>query len=323
MAIHPRPGAARAVKGLFWLPPQASDLATRVDIVFFSMLALTATVALVISIVIVWFAVRYRRGSKADRSHAPANALPLEIAWSVIPLPIFLCACAWGATLYADLYRHEAGAMPIFVVGKQWMWKLQHENGRREINELHLPLGQPVRLVLATEDAIHSFYLPAFRIKQDAVPGRYTSISFTPAMLGTFDLRCAEYCGTDHSHMDGRVIVMRAAEFSAWLSRGPVEGTMAERGRGLFRSHGCSGCHDARSTVRAPALAGLYGRVVHLEDGRDVTADEAYLRDALLLPGKDVVAGFAPVMPSFKGQLSEEEILDLIAYLKVLKDGDA
>jgi cytochrome c oxidase subunit 2 len=176
-----------------------------------------------------------------------------------------------------------------------------------------------VRLVLTTEDAIHSFFVPDFRIKQDAVPGRYTSISFTPVELGSFDLRCAEYCGTDHAHMTGRVVVMRPAEFQGWLAQGTEGNTMAARGFALFREHGCSGCHDARSTVHAPDLAGLAGRQVRLQDGRTVLADDAYMRDSILLPQKDLVAGFAPVMPGFQGQLSEEDILDLIAYLKSMK----
>lgn len=308
-------------RGIFWQLPQASDVASRVDVLFFSMLALTSAVALAVMVIIGWFCVRYREGSGADRSRAPTQSRALEIAWTAVPLVLFLGACAWGAALYAELYRQPAGAMPVFVVGKQWMWKLQHANGRREINELHLPVGRPVRLVLATEDAIHSFYVPAFRIKQDAVPGRYTSIVFTPTETGRFALRCAEYCGTDHAHMGGEVIVLRETEFQEWLAGGAPRSTMAARGEALFRRSGCSGCHDPRSTVHAPVLEGVYGRVVHLQDGRSVKADDAYLRDSILLPRKDVVAGFAPVMPSFQGQLTEEDLLDLIAYLKSLKAG--
>ena len=296
--------------------PQASDIARSVDLLFFSMLGLTGVVAIAVATLIVVFAVRYRRGSTADRSAAPIRGRRLEIAWTLVPLAIFFGIFAWGAVVYGRFYRPPPGAMPVYVVGKQWMWKLQHTNGRREINELHLPLGEPVRLVLTTQDAIHSFFVPAFRIKQDAVPGRYTTITFTPTQLGTFDLRCAEYCGTDHARMTGRIVVMQPAEFRRWLAAGVQGNTMAARGFELFRAHGCSGCHSARSTVHAPDLTGVAGGPVHLADGRTMIADDGYLRDSMLLPTKDVVAGFEPVMPSFVGQLSEEDILDLIAYLK-------
>jgi cytochrome c oxidase subunit 2 len=202
------------------------------------------------------------------------------------------------------------------VVGKQWMWKAEHANGRREIDELHLPLGQPVRLVLSTEDVIHSFFVPAFRIKQDAVPGRYTSIRFTPTRAGEYRLHCAEYCGTDHARMGGRVVVMPPAQFARWLERGGQGRSLAARGFELFRRKGCSGCHAAASTVHAPDLAGIFGRAVHLQDGRTRIADEAYLRDSILLPKRDVVAGYEPIMPSFQGQLDEDELAALVAFLK-------
>lgn len=295
---------------------EASDISHRVDFLFFVLLALTGLVAIGIAFTILLFSIRYRRGSNADRSHAPANNRFVEFTWTFVPLALFIAIYLWGAVVYADFYSGPVNAMPVFVVGKQWMWKLQHENGRREINELHVPLGQPVRLVLTTEDVIHSFFVPAFRIKQDAVPGRYTSVWFTPTQLGEFHLHCAEYCGADHSRMGGRVVVMTPADFQNWLTQGNAGSSMIARGSALFRKYGCSGCHDARSTVHAPDLNGIFGRIVHLQDGRSVTTDEAYLRDSILLPKKDVVAGFEPIMPSFQGQLGEEDLLDLIAYLK-------
>jgi cytochrome c oxidase subunit II len=299
-----------------WTIAQASDLAPRVDALFFTLLAVTGMVALAIFVLIIVFCVRYRRGTSADRSDAPSQNRALEIAWTATPLAIFLGLFAWAALVYADFYRNVPNAMPVWVVGKQWMWKIQHANGRREIDELHLPLGRPVKVVLATEDVIHSFYLPAFRVKQDAVPGRYTSLSFTATREGTFDLRCSEYCGTDHARMGGRVVVMSAQVFEAWLAQGTPPGSMASRGFDTFRRLGCSGCHDARSTVHAPDLNGLYGRTVHLQDGRSVVADDAYIRDSILLPKRDVVAGYEPVMPSFQGEASEGDVLDLIAYIK-------
>lgn len=299
-----------------WTLAAASDVAARVDGLFFTMLAITGLVASAIFVVMIVFCLRYRRGATADRSNAPANWLPLELGWTLTPLAIFLVVFAWSAYVYGGFYQPDPGAMPVWVVGKQWMWKIEHADGHREINELHLPLGRRVKLVIATEDVIHSFYLPEMRLKQDAVPGRYTTLVFTPTRTGTFDLRCSEYCGTDHARMGGHVIVQAPEDFQRWLAGASVEPTMAARGFDTFRRLGCSGCHDARSSVHAPDLDGLFGRVVHLQDGRTIVADEAYIRDSILLPKKDVVAGFVPVMPSFQGQATEGDILDIIAYIK-------
>lgn len=297
-----------------WLPIAASDMAGRVDALFYSMLALTGTVALGIFVVMTVFAIRYRAGSAADRRDPPPRKKWLELGWIFAPLAVFLGVFVWGAVVYAGFYA-PGDATIVFVVGKQWMWQAEHANGRREIDELHLARGEPVRLVLATEDVIHSFYVPAFRVKQDAVPGRYTSIRFTPTREGEYRLHCAEYCGTDHARMGGKVVVMAPAAFSAWLSNGNANASLAAQGFELFRSKGCSGCH-VNSTVHAPDLVAIYGRTIHLADGRSVVADEAYLRDSILLPKRDVVAGYEPIMPSFQGQLSESEIAALVSYLK-------
>jgi cytochrome c oxidase subunit 2 len=299
-----------------WTLPAASDIAHSVDLLFYALLALTGLVALVITVLIIAFSIRYRAGSDADRSNVPVNSKWLEYGWTFTPLAIFLGIFAWAAVVYARFYTGPADATTIFVVGKQWMWKAEHPNGRREIDELHLPVGQPVRVILSTEDVIHSFYVPAFRIKQDAVPGRYTTIRFTPTRAGTYWLHCAEYCGTDHARMGGRVIVMAPAAFAQWLQQGEQNPSLAAQGFELFRRKGCSGCHGPNSTVHAPDLTGIYGRVVHLSDGRTVVADEVYLRDSILLPKRDVVAGYAPLMPSFQGQLDEGELAALITYLK-------
>ncbi|HET9580927.1 MAG TPA: cytochrome c oxidase subunit II, partial [Usitatibacter sp.] len=287
-----------------------------IDEIFFTLLGVTGAVTMALAILAIVFLVRYRRGTHVDRSNAPANNPALEIAWTVTPLVIFVALFAWAAHVYGGFYRDDPSAMPVWVVGKQWMWRIEHANGRREIDELHLPAGRPVKLVIATEDVIHSFFLPAFRLKQDAVPGRYTTLVFTPTREGTFELRCSEYCGTDHARMGGTVTVMAPQAFEEWLAKGTPAQSMAARGFATFRRLGCSGCHDPRSTVHAPDLAGVYGRLVHLADGRTVVADEAYIRDSILLPKRDVVAGFEPVMPSFQGQASEGDILDIIAYLK-------
>lgn len=299
-----------------WSIPQASDVAGSVDALFFTVLAITGLVAAAIFVLMIVFCIRYRRNAVVDRSNAPANWLPLELGWTLTPLAIFLGLFAWAAHVYGGFYRDDPAAMQVWVVGKQWMWKIQHANGRREIDELHLPLGQRVKLVIATEDVIHSFWLPAMRLKQDAVPGRYTSLTFVPTKVGTYDLRCSEYCGTDHARMGGTVTVMTPQDFGEWLEKGTPQPDMAARGFATFRRLGCSGCHDPHSSVHAPDLTGLFGRIVHLQDGRTRVADEAFIRDSILLPKKDVVAGFVPVMPSFQGEATEGDILDIIAYIK-------
>jgi cytochrome c oxidase subunit 2 len=305
------------------LPAAASAAATRVDWLFLSMLLLTGSVALILAFLMVFFAVRYRKGSSADRSGALDTELGVEITWTVVPLLLFLGIFSWAAYDYTRLYRTPDDAMPVFVVAKQWMWKLEHANGRREIGELHVPLGQPVRMVMTSQDVIHSFFVPAFRIKQDVVPGRYTSIWFTPTKPGEYPLFCAEYCGTEHSVMRGRIVVMQPSDFARWLQSGSTEPGIAARGFELFRRYGCSGCHAAGSSVHAPELKGLLGRQVHLQDGRTVVADENYVRDSILLPKKDIVAGYEPIMPSFAGQIAEEDLLAIIEYLRQTESNHA
>lgn len=298
------------------LPADGAASATRLDSLALCLLLLTGAVALGVLVMMIVFCVRYRVRSKADRSHVPSRDLPVEIAWTAIPMLLFLGLYAWGAIDYAALYRPDPAATPVFVVAKQWMWKAEHRNGRREVGQLHLPLGRPVRLVLTSQDVIHSFFVPAFRIKQDAVPGRYTSIGFTPSKAGEYELFCAEYCGTEHAMMTGKIVVLPPAEYGRWLAEGPRQPGMAARGFALFRQYGCSGCHAAGSSVHAPDLTNLLGRRVHLQDGREIIADEAYVRDSIYLPRKDVVAGYEPIMPSFAGQIGEEDLLAIIEYIR-------
>jgi cytochrome c oxidase subunit II len=301
--------------GLGLLQPGASSAAGATDALMGAMLLLCGFVALGVLVAIVLFSVRYRQGAKIERGTVERK-LGIEIAWTITPLLIFVAIFTWAARDFTRLYRAPPDALPVYVVAKQWMWKLQHRNGRREINELHVPLGQPVRLVMTSQDAIHSFYVPAFRLKQDVLPGRYTGLWFTATRLGEFRLLCAEYCGSEHSLMTGRIVVMQPAEYARWLGNGTEQPSLAQYGFARFRELGCSGCHTAGSTVHAPSLRGLLGRTVHLQDGRTLVADENYVRDSILLPKKDVVAGFEPVMPSFAGQVSEEDIQALIAYLR-------
>jgi len=293
----------------------ASSIARRVDLLFAFMLALTGIVAIGVCIAIVFFAVRYRHGATVTRGIV-GRELGIEVAWIVVPLLLFILIFAWAARDFLRLYQPPADALPVYVVAKQWMWKLQQPGGRREINELHVPLGRPVRLLMTSQDAIHSFYVPAFRLKQDVLPGRYTSLWFTATQTGEFHLFCAEYCGSQHSQMLGRIVVMQPAEYARWAGSAEAAPSLAQYGFARFRELGCSGCHAAGSAVHAPSLRGLLGREVHLQDGRALVADENYIRDSILLPKKDVVAGFDPVMPSFAGQVSEDDIQALVAYIR-------
>jgi cytochrome c oxidase subunit 2 len=299
----------------------ASILGRKVDTLFLVLLGVTGFVALGVAVLIVAFSIRYRRGSPADRSAAPSRVRWIEITWTATPLVIFLGLFVWSSLVFSQFYEPPENSLRIHVLAKQWMWKLEHENGRREIDELHVPLGQPVELIMTSQDVIHSFFVPAFRVKQDVLPGRYTSLWFTATQLGRFDLFCAEYCGTHHAAMHGGIVVMRPAQFAQWLSSGPEQPSPAARGFELYRRVGCSGCHEPTSTVHAPDLIGLYGRPVHLADGSTVIADETYLRDSILLPQKQVVAGFDPVMPSFQGQLDEDDLIALIAFIKSRPSG--
>ncbi|HEX8834808.1 MAG TPA: cytochrome c oxidase subunit II [Abditibacteriaceae bacterium] len=297
-------------------PPQASTAAGQVDTLFWALNILTFVMTLLIITAIITFAVRYRRGSKVNRANAPLEHLPLEITWSVIPFLAGLGIFAWGAIVYFGNARVPEGATEMFVVGKQWMWKVQQPNGRWEQNELHVPVGRPIKLTMTSEDVIHDFFIPAFRIKHDVLPGRYTQMWFTATTPGRYHLYCAEYCGTDHSAMVGSVVVMEPADYEKWLRTGNTHVTRAAAGERLFRQYGCSGCHGPNSSVKAPLLEGIYGTPRALQDGSFVTADERYLRDSILLPQKEIRAGFKPIMPTYKGRISEQDILQIIDYIK-------
>lgn len=296
----------------------ASSIAPKIDALFWSMVGLCGTVAAGVIIAIVFYSIRYRRGHPVDRGGGATQSTGVELIWTLVPLALFVGVFTWSLYLFAEMRTPPANAQPIYVVAKQWMWTVQHAGGQREINSLHVPLGQPILLTMTSQDVIHSFYVPAFRVKQDVLPGRYTQLWFKATRLGRFPLFCAEYCGLDHAKMGGSVVVMTPVQFAAWLEAGGSTSDLAARGAALFRNHGCSGCHGPNSPVPAPGLTGVYGHPVHLSDGRTLIADDGYIRDSILLPDKDIVAGFQPVMPSFAGQLGEEEILALIAYLKSL-----
>ena len=306
--------------GLLLFPERASAMAGRLDVLFYTLVGISVLIILGIGGLIFWYSVKYRAGNEVDRSLevSQKQELAIEAAWTLPVLAIFIGLFAWGAALYMEAYGPVEPDLEVSVIGKQWMWKVQHHNGVREINELHVPVGQKIELSLTSQDVIHSFYIPAFRLKRDVVPQRYTRFWFEATEAGTYSLFCAEYCGAKHSLMRGRVVAMRPADFERWMSRQDVPAAPAAEGRELFMSFGCSGCHTPGSSVHAPSLEGLYGRPVQLADGGTVIADNDYIRDSILLPRKHVVAGYQPIMPSFEGQIGEGQILKIIAYIQSL-----
>ncbi len=300
-------------------PEQASTLAPRVDLLYFFEIGISGFFTVLICAFILFFAARYRRGSRVDRSRPPTSSKAMEVLWIGVPLVLGMVMFTWGAILFFEDYEVPGGALEISVVAKQWMWYLQHAQGRSEINELHVPLGRPVKLTMTSQDVIHSFYVPSFRVKQDVLPGRYTTMWFQPTQVGRYHLYCAEYCGTYHSAMGGWVVVMEPSSFERWLSAGGVGPSMAEEGERLFVQHHCAGCHRGSQTVRAPRLETVYGRPVPIQTGgqvRFVTADATYIRDSILRPQAQIVAGYEPLMPSFEGQISEPDLMKIIAYIK-------
>ena len=299
------------------MPVQASSFAARVDGIFWLLTGISAAVMLLVGAIVLFFAFRYRRGTNAPRGPvASGTSREVEIGWTVATLFAFLFVFWFAAAAETSQFQVPANAMEIHVVAKQWMWKLEHPNGAREINALHVPVGVPVKLVMTSQDVIHSFFVPAMRIKQDVLPGRYTEAWFKPIRVGTYHLFCTEYCGTDHARMGGGIVVMKPEDFARWSAGQPQGDTLADQGAVLFERAGCSGCHGGSDVVRAPSLAGLYGRQVPLQGGGFATADEQYLRDSILLPQKQIVAGYAAIMPSYTGVLSEDEVIRLVAYLK-------
>lgn len=308
--------------GLIVLPPPASSAARHTDSLYLSLVGFSTLMAGIFIALIVIFCYRYRKSAKVNRDNAPSSGRGLEVAWTIAPLLVFLGLFAWSAREYAMQFHIPQNALQISVVAKQWMWKAEHPNGRREINELHIPINTPVKLIMTSQDVIHSFFVPAFRNKRDVVPGRYSTIWFRADRPGEYMLLCAEYCGTNHSEMKGRVVAMAPEDYTQWMETGARHPGLAERGFALFREHGCMGCHAAASSVHAPELSGLLGRRVHLSDGSNIVADETYIRDSIMEPHKAIVAGYEPIMPSFKGQLDEEEIMAIIEYIRSLNPNE-
>jgi cytochrome c oxidase subunit 2 len=300
-------------------PESASTMATRVDALYLFLVALAGFFSLLIAGLIVYYAVKYKRRSESAVGARIHGGLVLELTWTIVPFLITMVIFVWGASVFFAMARPPDETLNVYVVGKQWMWKFQHLDGQREINELHVPVGRAVKLIMTSEDVIHDLFVPAFRMKADVIPGRYTTIWFHPTKPGRYHLFCAEYCGTRHSGMVGEVVVMDAAEYQTWLSGGGPEGSLAEGGAKLFASLACNTCHRPDAQGRGPVLEGLFGKTVTLQSGETITVDEAYVRESILNPAAKVTAGFQPIMPTFQGLVTEEELLELIEYVKSLQ----
>ena len=300
-------------------PEAASTMAPRVDALYLFLVGLTAFMTILIAALVVIFMIKFKRRDPNSIGARIHGGMALEIIWSIIPLFIVLGIFVWATGIFFDIARPPAETMNIYATGKQWMWKFQHLDGQREINELHVPVGRKVKMIMTSEDVIHDLYVPAFRVKADVIPGRYSHIWFEATKAGEYHLFCAEYCGTKHSGMIGKVVVMEPDDFQAWLSGGVQEGSLASAGSKLFQDLACNTCHRPDAQGRGPVLQNLFGKTVTLASGENVVVDEAYIRESILTPSQKVTAGFQPTMPTFQGLVSEEGILQLIEYVKSLK----
>jgi cytochrome c oxidase subunit 2 len=314
------------LSGLPLFPAQASTLAPEVDNLYFGVLGITAFFALVVVILVIYFAIKYRDDT-GDKVGAPiTGSVPLELGWSLIPFFISIGIFVWASIVFFHIVRAPDQTLEVYSTGKRWMWRFQHVDGQREINELHVPVGRPVRVVFTSEDVLHDLFIPAFRVKADAVPGRYSAIWFQATKVGEYHLFCAEYCGTRHSGMIGTVYVMEPADYQAWLSGGGSSaggGTMLQQGEQLFTQLACVTCHLPDGTGRGPSLVGVYGSKVTLDNGSTVTADESYLRESILTSQAKTVAGYQQLMPTFQGLVNEDGVASLIEYIKSMQPGGA
>jgi len=306
------------MQSLPFQPDQASSIAKSVDYLYFFLTAITLFFTVLIFLTIFYFMIKYRRRSPDERPKAIEGSLPLEVLWTAIPTVLVAVVFVWSSTLYFRNSEAPKGSLEIFVTGKQWMWKAEHPEGQREINELHVPLGRPVKLTMTSEDVIHDFFVPAFRVKKDVLPGRYTSLWFEPTQVGTFHLFCAQYCGAFHAGMIGAIIVQEPDAYASWLAGGAPGESIEQAGAKVYQGSGCGTCHVDDGSGLGPSLLGVFGHPVHLTTGETVTADDAYMRESILLPKAKVVLGYNPIMPSFQGQVTEEQLNNLVAYLRTL-----
>ncbi|HZL25542.1 MAG TPA: cytochrome c oxidase subunit II [Acidobacteriaceae bacterium] len=299
-------------------PPEASTIAPSMDALYFFLLLLTVIGLLLVGGLIFGFSLRYRRSRNPVATQIEGSTL-MEATWTIIPLALFLVCFVWGALLYFRIYNPPANSMNIYIVGKQWMWKAEHPGGQHEINSLHIPIGRPIQLTMISQDVFHSFSIPDFRVKREVIPGRYTTVWFNATDVGTYHLFCTQYCGTQHSGMIGEVTAMTPADYEKWSQQSTSGMSLAQNGERLYASMGCNACHNGSATARGPNLAGVYGSKLTLTNGSEVLVNEAYLRDAILNPSEHVTAGFAPIMPTYQGQISEDGLIDLVEYIKTLQ----
>lgn len=304
--------------GIPLFPEQASTFAKDVDSLYLFIVATSAIFALGVTVAVIAFGIIYRRKHAGEVGARIEGNLPLELLWSIIPTMISMVMFGWGASTYFQMRTPPAEAMTVYAVGKQWMWKFQHPEGQREINELHVPVGKPVRVTITSEDVIHSLYFPSFRTKMDAIPGRYTQLWFEATKVGTYHIFCTEYCGTNHSGMIGSVVVMEPTEYQAWLAGGTSEGTLAERGEKLFTELACNTCHLDTGLGRGPSLKDIVGKQAELADGSSVLIDEGYLRESIMNSQAKIVKGYQPLMPAFQGLINEDNLVSLVEYIKSL-----
>lgn len=306
------------------IPEQASTVAGQVDAIFYTLVALSVIFGLGVAVIIVFFAIRYREGMDVNRDKILTEDLKLELTWSFIPFVLAMGVFAWSAVVFFNIQTPPADALEVYIIGKQWMWQAQHPSGKSEINRLHVPVDQPVKLIMTSQDVIHDFYIPAFRVKQDVVPGRYTTMWFEATQTGEYHLFCAEYCGADHSKMIGSIVVMEQLEYERWLSgSGDSSQSLAELGAQLFTQRSCDTCHLPDGGGRGPSLVGIFGETAQLADGSTVEIDEAYIRNSILNPQQQLVAGYRPIMPTYEGLVDEQGLLQLVAYIKSLESVEA
>jgi cytochrome c oxidase subunit 2 len=312
------------LSGISLLPEQASAYASEVDNLYFFIIAITAFFAILVVVLVLYFAIKYRDDTGLKVGAPITGSIPLEIGWSIVPFLVAMGIFVWATAVFFHSVRPPAQTLEVYSTGKRWMWRFQHVDGQREINQLHVPVGRPVKITFTSEDVLHDLYIPVFRVKADAIPGRYSSIWFTATKTGEFHLFCAEYCGTRHSGMIGTVYVMEPDEYQAWLSGGgQAGGSMQARGQQLFQQLGCSSCHLSDGTGRGPSLVGAFGSQVKLSNGLTVVADESYVRESILTPQMKLVNGYQPIMPTFQGLVNEDQLLSLIEYVKSLSANQA
>jgi cytochrome c oxidase subunit II len=306
------------LSGIPLFPEQASTMAPAVDNLYFFIVAVTAFFALLVVILVGYFAIKYRDDTGLRVGAPITGSIPLEIGWSLVPFFVAMAIFVWATVVFFQIVRPPDQTLDIYATGKRWMWRFQHIDGHREINQLHVPVNRPIKITFTSEDVLHDLYFPAFRVKADAIPGRYSSVWFTATKTGEYHLFCAEYCGTKHSGMIGTVYVMEQDAYQEWLAGGGLTGSMSARGEQLFQQLACNTCHLGDGTGRGPSLAGLFGTQVELQNGQTVLADESYLRESILNPQNRIVAGYQPLMPTFQGLVNEDGLMSLIEYVKSL-----